>query len=106
MGQDGNWVALKLEGKGSGSGTSNTQAIGARIEVETSSGLQVFTVDGGHGHYGIQHDSEVHIGLGTACEAKITVRWPNTERQAQSFEVQSGYRYGVKEGEDPKPRVP
>jgi hypothetical protein len=102
LGQDGNWVALDLEG---GDGT-NRKAIGARVEVRSDAGLQVFEVGGGHGHYGMQDGSDIHVGLGKDCKANVKVLWPNEKRSQEEFEIQSGYRYRVKEGEKPEAQVP
>ncbi len=102
LGQDGNWVQLSLVG----GPASNRAAIGARVTVRGSDGAVVGTQElgGGHGHYGIQHDTTLHFGLGAACEADVTIRWPNAERATQSFRVRGGLRYRVVEGEAPTAR--
>lgn len=97
IGNMGNWVQLKLEG---GPGT-NRAAIGARVTLSTAQTTQVQEVGGGHGHYGIQHDLVTHFGLGEACEGEVTVRWPDAALTTQTFRVQTGYRYVVKQGEAP-----
>ncbi|HEY0840759.1 MAG TPA: VCBS repeat-containing protein [Vulgatibacter sp.] len=97
IGQDGNWIQLELEG---GPGT-NRSAIGARIEVRTNDGRQVQENGGGHGHYGIQHDLVAHFGMGAACEAEVTIRWPDRALTTQRFTLQAGYRYRVVQGEMP-----
>lgn len=97
IGQDGNWIQLDLAG---GPGT-NRSAIGARVEVRTPDRLQVQEIGGGHGHYGIQHDLVAHFGLGAACEAEVTIRWPDRALTEQRFTVQTGYRYRVVQGETP-----
>ncbi|HWV39135.1 MAG TPA: CRTAC1 family protein [Vulgatibacter sp.] len=94
IGQDGNWIQLALRG---GPGT-NRLAIGARIEVRAAGRLQVQEIGGGHGHYGIQHDLVAHFGLGAACEAEVTIRWPDRALTTQRFTVQAGYRYRVEQG--------
>jgi hypothetical protein len=99
IGQDGNWIQLKLVG---GEGT-NRAAIGARITVAAGGVTQTHEIGGGHGHYGIQDDLTQHFGLGTACEAEVTVRWPNADLTTQTFTVQTGYRYKVVQGEQPEP---
>lgn len=97
LGDQGNWLQLDLQG---GPGT-NRAAIGARVEVRAGDVRQTQEIDGGHGHYGAQKDRVLHFGLGTACEAEVTVRWPNAERTAQTFRVVAGHRYRVVEGEAP-----
>lgn len=99
IGQDGNWVQLKLVG---GEG-ANRSAIGARVTIDTGDLVQTQEVGGGHGHYGIQHDLTRHFGLGSGCEAEVTVRWPDAELTTQTFTVQAGYRYEVVQGEEPRP---
>jgi hypothetical protein len=86
-----NWLQLTLEG---GPGV-NRSAIGARVTVTAGSITQTQEVGGGHGHYGVQHDLTLHFGLGTACEAEVTVRWPDTDLTTQTFRLVSGYRYRV-----------
>lgn len=101
VGQDGNFVQLALEGA---PGT-NRAAIGARVTVKTAQGTQTQDVSGGHGHYGMQDDLLLHFGLGPACEAEVTVRWPNAALTTQTFTVSSGLRYTVKQGETPVPEA-
>ncbi len=95
-GQDANWVQLRLEGT---EGT-NRAAIGARVTLETDGLTQTHDVGGGHGHYGMQHDLTVHAGLGSSCTATVTVRWPDAAGSEETFDVQAGYRYDVKQGGD------
>ena len=66
MGSSGNWVQLRLIGAGG----TNRKAIGARVTLSTSSVSQTRYIDGGHGHYGVQHDSLIHFGLGSSCDVK------------------------------------
>lgn len=102
LGQNGNWVQLHLKG---GPGT-NRAAIGARVEVTTPDGVtQTQEVGGGYGHYGAQNDMVLHFGLGTECEANVTVRWPNASLTEQTFDVVGGIRYAVVEGQSPEPIV-
>ena len=98
LGQDGNWLQLALEG---GEG-SNRAAIGARITVRTESAILVQEVAGGYGHFGAQEDLVAHFGLGGACEAQVTVRWPDAAMTEQTFQLVSGYRYTLRQGESPR----
>jgi hypothetical protein len=95
-GEEGNFVALHLEGT-----TANRAAIGARVQVTADGVTQTQEVGGGHGHYGAQHDLVLHFGLGAACEAEVTVRWPDTALSEQTFTVGGGYRYRVVQGAVP-----
>ncbi len=99
VGSAGNWLALALEG---GAGT-NRSAIGARVTVRTSETTQTFEVGGGHGHYGVQHERTVHAGLGGACTADVTVRWPDRALTTQTFRVVGGKRYHLRQGDAPVP---
>ncbi len=96
-GDGGNSVELRLSG---GEG-SNRAAIGARVEVTAGGVTQTREVGGGWGHYGTQDDMVLHVGLGTACEADVTVRWPDAAATEQSFRVVSGYLFDIEQGSEP-----
>ena len=70
----GNWIALRLQDD-----APNRDAIGAWIEVRAGdrSVQREVTVGGGHasGQLGW-----VHVGIGDAREAQVTVVWPDGER--------------------------
>lgn len=91
-----NFVSLRLEGI-----AANRSAIGARVAVTAGGFTQTHDVEGGHGHYGAQDDFVQHFGLGTACEADVTIRWPDASLSTQSFHVVAGHRYRVRQGEAP-----
>jgi len=95
VGQTGNWFQLALHG---GPG-SNRAAIGARVTVVTPDGtVRTQEVGGGHGQYGAQQDLTLHFGLGTACTAEVTVRWPDAVLTEETFEIASGYRFVKEQG--------
>jgi enediyne biosynthesis protein E4 len=94
LGEGGNWLQLSLEG---GPGT-NRAALGARVTLTAGGVTQTREVDGGHGLYGTQADLVQHFGLGAACEAEVTVRWPNAALTTETFTLVAGYRYHVAEG--------
>ena len=98
VGNQNHWIQLDLEGA---EGT-NRAAIGARVEVRAGDLLQVHEIDGGHGHYGIQHDMRAHFGLGDACKAEVTIYWPDSQRTSQTFTVDADSRYRVVQGEEPR----
>jgi hypothetical protein len=97
FGQDGNWLQVHLRG---GEGT-NRAAIGARVTVETDAATQTQEVDGGHGHFNTQRDLVLHFGLAGACEARVTVRWPDAALTEETWELGAGYRYEVAQGAAP-----
>lgn len=99
VGADNNWLQLDLEGT---EGT-NRSAIGARITVAVDDRLQTARVDGGHGHYGMQHGLIQHFGLGDACSAKVVVEWPDRQRTRQVFRLSANERYRLVQGELPEP---
>ncbi len=77
---------------------TNTAAIGARVVLEAGDLVQVREVDGGHGHYGIQHLRPLYFGLGAACEGRLTVTWPDASGSTQEIPVRAGYRYRLVQG--------
>jgi hypothetical protein len=97
LGETSNWIQIRLEG---GVG-ANRAAIGARVEVTAGGVTQTQEVDGGHGHFNTQKDRVLHFGLGEACEAEVTVRWPDADRTAQEMTLPSGYRFRVVQGQPP-----
>ena len=97
IGADNNWLQLELEGA---AGT-NRAAIGARIEVITDDLTRASEVDGGHGHYGMQHGLVQHFGLGDNCDAKVIIRWPDAEGTEEVYRLSAGHRYQIRQGEPP-----
>jgi hypothetical protein len=76
LGEQGNWVLVKLTGT-----RSNRDAIGARVAVRSGGHLQVQEVRSGGG-YNSQSDFRLHFGLGTATRADlIDIRWPSGTTQ-------------------------
>jgi hypothetical protein len=98
IGEQGNWLQVRLTG---GSGT-NRQAIGARVTIRTTETTQTREINGGYGHYGAQPDSVLHFGLGGACDAEVTVRWPNRELTTETFYLVAGYRFHIEQGGEPE----
>jgi len=98
IGQAGNHLELSL----SGAAGTNRAAIGARVTVKAGDVTQIRDVEGGHGHYGVQDDLTVHFGLGTACTAEVTVRWPDAALTTQTFTLNGGKKYTLVQGEEPK----
>jgi hypothetical protein len=93
----GNFVQLRLDGTNG----SNRSAIGARVTVTAGGVTQTHEIGGGHGHYGIEDDLVQHFGLGSACEANVSIRWPDAAGSVQRFGVQAGHRYRILTGAPP-----
>jgi enediyne biosynthesis protein E4 len=86
------WIALKLVGT-----QSNRSAIGARIRLVTSEGVQWQEVRGGGSYYS-QNDLRVHFGLGAARAVdRVEVRWPNGREESWS-ELGIDRFHTIKEG--------
>ncbi len=98
--------ALSLVLEGDPNVGSNRSAIGALVVVETESGGEIVRqsrqVLGGHGHYGIQDDRALTFGLGDACEALVTVTWPNADRDEETFHLPAGHRIALQQGAPPQ----
>lgn len=92
----GNFLQVSLEGTGG----SNRSAIGARVEIETTNGIQVQEVSGGFGHYGAQNDLRLHFGLGDACSATVTIRWPDDKLSETVYEVSANQHVTIVQGEE------
>ncbi len=98
LGQSGNFVQLRLQGAPG----SNRSAIGARVSVKTEGATQTQEVSGGYGHYGAQHDVVLHFGLGAACEAEVTVRWPDGALTTETITLPAGHRFLLEQGQLPR----
>jgi hypothetical protein len=73
----GNWITLKLEGRGK----SNRDAIGAEITVAAGGKEQRGWITGA-GSYLSASDTRIHFGLGPAARIdRITILWPSGKTQ-------------------------
>jgi hypothetical protein len=71
-GQKNHWIMFEARGR-----KSNRDGIGARIEVESSIGTQIWEIKRTLGIYAVS-DPRAHFGVGTDTEVKrVTVRWPS-----------------------------
>lgn len=91
QGSAGNWIELSLSAR---TGTINGAAIGARVRVTAGGITQTREIGGGYGH-GAQDDVTLHIGLGTACEPTVEIRWPDAALTTETHTLQAGYRFAV-----------
>ena len=70
------FLQVKLAGKGAGK--SNAAGIGARVKVAIGGKVITKELQGGYGHFGMQHDTILTFGLGAACAPdELEVRWPD-----------------------------
>lgn len=81
----GNWISLRLDQP-----APNADAIGAWIEV-TADGMtsrREVTIGGGHagGQLGW-----IHVGIGSAAEAQVSVTWPDGERSPPLTVAANGF---------------
>jgi hypothetical protein len=100
-GQDANWTQVHLEGAGAAAGGANRSAIGAVVHATAGGVTRMREVQGGYGHFGIQHDLDVTIGLGAACAVDLLeVRWPDAAGSIERFEnVLANYRIVIRQGQ-------
>ena len=98
FGQSGNYLELQLVGTGG----SNRSAIGARVWVTAGGVTQMAEVGGGYGHFGMQQDTVLHFGLGTACAIdEVKVRWPDGSLTVQSWHnVRANYLARLEQGKE------
>lgn len=84
QGPAGKSLLLRLRGNGT---TTNRAAIGAKVTVKAGGKTIVREVGGGYGHFGMQNDLVVHVGVG-ACDGvdELTIRWPDAMGTTQKFE--------------------
>lgn len=98
--------ALSLVLEGNPEAGTNRSAIGAVVTVETAIDGEIVRqtrqITGGHGHYGIQDDPALTFGLGDACDATVTVVWPNADQDQDSFFLPAGYRIALTQGAAPR----
>lgn len=71
-GNENNWLTINTIGT-----ESNTNGIGARVEIYTDMGMQIRDVRSGEG-FAMMSTLNTHFGIGTDTEIeKVIVRWPS-----------------------------
>jgi tetratricopeptide (TPR) repeat protein len=88
-------IALRLRGV-----ESNRDAIGARIQVN-GRWVQLAAGSG----YLSQHSKHLHIGLGDAAEASVTILWPSGRREVHT-KLRAGFRHEIEEGSSAIKAIP
>ncbi len=91
---------LQVQLAGKGKGASNGTGIGARVKVAVGGKILTKELGGGYGTFGMQNDTVLTFGLGSACTPdEIEVRWPDAAGSKVRFTgVGSGRRVLVTEG--------
>jgi hypothetical protein len=69
------WVQLRLRGT-----APNTRAVGARVNVKSGGKKIMREISCGNGYLG-QDEDVVAVGIGSAQDAEVTIRWPNGKTQ-------------------------
>ncbi len=96
------FVALYLEGDGAG---TNRDAVGARVEVPTSSGILRRSVRAGEGFLS-QSSRWLHFGLGDGeVSGPVRVHWPGGRSETFAG-VEAGGRYRIVQGSGRAEAVP
>lgn len=98
VGQDENWLRVRLVGLGTGH--SNVSAIGARVRVTAGGRTQTLEVKGGEGIGQIQNDFVLSFGLHDACDVeRVEVVWPDADATTTVYEdVRANYEITLTEG--------
>lgn len=96
-GNDNNWIAFRLQGV-----ESNSNAVGARIEIFGDWGIQTREVRSGES-YGVCNTLHQHFGLGTSSAIdSVIVRWPSGNKDKISgLEINTFHQ--LTEGDCPYP---
>ncbi|GAC1570141.1 MAG: hypothetical protein NVS3B20_01610 [Polyangiales bacterium] len=98
----GNYLALSL----TGGPNTNRAAIGARVTVTAGTVTQTRAVGGGYGLYVAQDDLVQHVAVGAACDAVVTVRWPDAALTTETYKLPVGHRFAITQGEKPHALLP
>ena len=96
----GNWIAMRLEQDG-----PNRDAVGAWIEIRA--GDRTFQIEHtvGGGHVSGQ-SGWIHVGIGSADGAEVTVTWPDGEEGPPMRLEANGFAMIEREADAPRPWTP
>jgi len=100
-GNQNDWTRIHLVGSGAAAGGANGSAIGARVVITASGTSITREVQAGHGHFGMQDEIDLVVGLGDACVIdSIEVHWPDAAGSVESFsDVPANYAVTIRQGE-------
>ncbi len=90
--QAGNWLQLMLEGR-----ESDRFAVGARVIIERPGEQRIVLESKAGSSYSSSSDIRLHVGLGSAQRARVSVRWPRGETEDLG-ELEAGRLYLVRQG--------
>jgi enediyne biosynthesis protein E4 len=98
VGQDRNFLRVRLVGKGVGG--ANVSAVGAKVRVKAGGRTQTEYVRGGYGQGNVENDLVLTFGLGDACDIEsVEVAWPNASKTVTVYEhVLANYAITIREG--------
>jgi hypothetical protein len=90
---------VQVQLKGLGAGHSNFTGLGARVKIVSGGVVQTKELQGGYGHFGMQHDTVLTFGLGGSCMVdELEVRWPDdASTRARYLSIGGGRRVLVQE---------
>jgi hypothetical protein len=99
MGDQNNWVSIRLVG--SGAGGANVSAIGAHVRVTAGGVTQTREIRNSFGRASLSRELVAHFGLGATCAIDLVeVQWPDAARSVETFtDVVANYRIEVRQGE-------
>ena len=72
----------------------------AVIELTWNWDTDHYEIGGGYGHWGMQHDVVVHVGLGSNCAIdSVKVRWPDAAGTTETWNhVRANYLVRLEQG--------
>jgi len=93
VGQDHNWLQLRLEGT-----SGNSEALGARVTLTAGGVTQIREVQGHYGSSYSHKSNVVHFGLADVPTIdELTIRWPGGSTETITG-LEINHRYDVVEG--------
>lgn len=98
QGNGNHWLELDIVGT-----TATRDAVGAVVTVTADGVVQTRVLDGGY-HRWSQNSQRVHVGLGTATRADVSVTWPGGV--VESYNVAADAVYKITESDFIMPNPP
>ena len=75
LGQDGRWLAVRVEGDGN---AVSRDAFGTRVTLQAGDGQRLREKKSSRGMYNSEDTRVLHFGLGElSCDYEVVVRWPD-----------------------------